>query len=222
MKKVLIIAPHMDDELLGCGGTILAHRSRGDEVHWCIITEPASYESELYKKARDDRKHKIISEMSFSDCVELCLPATELDGVGINSIVKKISAVISRIEPEIVYLPHCGDVHSDHRIIHAATLSCTKWFRYHSIVRILAYETLSETEQGYGTVGQVFAPNVYTDITPYLEKKIRLLEIYRDEMGKHPFPRSEKAVKALANYRGATAGFEAAEAFMLLRERLSI
>jgi LmbE family N-acetylglucosaminyl deacetylase len=100
-----------------------------------------------------------------------------------------------------------------------AAASCTKWFRYPSIKRVLAYETMSETDFGLGT-SQAFRPNVIINIEPYLTDKLRAMDIYTSELGEFPFPRSHKAIQALATLRGAASGFVAAEAFELLRERL--
>lgn len=94
----------------------------------------------------------------------------------------------------------------------------TKWFRYPSVKRILAYETLSETDFGLGTdLG--FRPNIFINIENYLEDKLRAMDIYASELGRFPFPRSDEAIRALATLRGAASGFQAAEAFELLRER---
>ena len=99
-----------------------------------------------------------------------------------------------------------------------AASACCKWFRYPSVRRVLAYETLSETEFGLDPDTR-FHPNVFVDISAFLERKIELLQIYKSELGHFPFPRSATAVRVLAQYRGANSGFEAAEAFQLLREQ---
>jgi LmbE family N-acetylglucosaminyl deacetylase len=120
-------------------------------------------------------------------------------------------------EPEEVFVPHPSDVHTDHRIVFDAVASCTKWFRYPSVKRVLAYETLSETDFGLGT-NQAFRPNVFVNIEPYLAEKLQAMDIYVSELGVFPFPRSHEAIRALATLRGAASGFRAAEAFELLRE----
>ena len=95
-----------------------------------------------------------------------------------------------------------------------------KWFRYPSVRRILAYETPSETDFAFNPIESAFNPNVYVEITDFLSAKLDLLGIYEGELGSFPFPRSKKAVEALAQVRGAQSGFEVAEAFMMLQERL--
>ena len=96
--------------------------------------------------------------------------------------------------------------------------ACSKWFRYPSVKRVLAYETLSETNFNLNP-NATFNPNYFIDISEYLERKLEVLAIYRSELGVFPFPRSAEAIRALATYRGSSSGFVAAEAFQLLRER---
>jgi len=109
-------------------------------------------------------------------------------------------------------------VHTDHRAVFDAAAACTKWFRYPSVKRVLAYETLSETDFGLGTeLG--FRPNVFVDISPFLERKLQAMDIYASEIAPFPFPRSQDALRALARVHGTSSGYHAAEAFQLLRER---
>jgi N-acetylglucosamine malate deacetylase 1 len=126
--------------------------------------------------------------------------------------------VFKEFAPDEVLLPHRGDVHSDHRVVFDAAAACTKWFRYPSVRRVLAYETLSETDFALPPQ-DAFVPNYFVDISGHLEAKIAALRIYESELGQPPFPRSVEAVRALATVRGAASGFHAAEAFQLLRER---
>ena len=150
----------------------------------------------------------------------LGLPTTKLDTLPLSDLIQKISRVFQNFKPAEVLVPHRGDVHSDHRIVFDATAACCKWFRYPSIERVMAYETLSETEfcldPNYN-----FQPSVFINITDYLDKKQEVLQTYKSELSEFPFPRSIENVRALAQYRGATAGFKAAEAFQLLKERIT-
>ena len=99
-----------------------------------------------------------------------------------------------------------------------AVAACTKWFRYKSVKKVLVYETLSETEFSINPDLQGFRPNIFINITDFLDKKIEIMKIFESELGEFPFPRSEEAIRALSSIRGASAGFHAAEAFMLLKE----
>jgi LmbE family N-acetylglucosaminyl deacetylase len=220
VKSVLVIAPHCDDETLGCGGTLIRHTSSGDDVHWAIVTSASTDFGHSPDRVRRETEQIQRVARSYGLASTRCLqfkPAF-LDGVPISDIVAALKHVVDDVKPDTIYLPHSGDVHSDHGIVAHAAVSCAKWFRASSVQRILAYETLSETECGLlGDRG--FRPNVFVDVTPFLSKKIEIMTHYESEMGEFPFPRSAEALRALAAFRGATAGFPAAEAFMLLTER---
>lgn len=220
MKRILAIAPHPDDETLGCGGTLLKHIENGDQVSWLIITGMHSElgHSESQIAQRDQEIAKVSSMFGFHSVHNLKLPTTSLDSIPIKNIVSGIGKVVSLVEPETIYLPYRGDVHTDHKVVFDAVISTTKWFRYRSVNRVLAYETLSETDFGINPDNNGFRPNVFINIDAFLEKKLEILKIFKSELGEFPFPRSEQAVHALAMVRGIAAGCEAAEAFMLLKE----
>ena len=146
------------------------------------------------------------------------LRTTQVDGYSMSELISKISSIVNKVKPNIIYLPFKGDVHSDHKYIFDAAYSCTKVFRYPFIKKIYMMETLSETEFSLSTKEDSFAPNVFVDISEFMDKKIKLMNIYESEIGKHPFPRSERNIRALATYRGATSGCDYAESFMLLKE----
>jgi len=218
--KTLVIAPHPDDELLGCGGTLLRRKAEGNRIAWLIVTAistESGWDADKVRR-REAELSAVRHKVGFDEVFNLGLPPARLDELSMGGIVEKIAAAFSAFEPEEVLLPHPGDAHSDHRVIFEAAAACTKWFRHPSVRRVLAYETLSETDSGL-VPGAAFLPNYFVDIGDYLEPKLAALRIYESELGAFPFPRSELAVRALAALRGATAGFRAAEAFQLLRER---
>jgi LmbE family N-acetylglucosaminyl deacetylase len=168
--------------------------------------------------AREQEIEQVQARLGFDRVYRLGFPTTRLDAVLTRDLVGAISAALAEFRPTEVLVPHRGDVHSDHRVVFDAVITCIKPFRSPGLGRVMAYETPSETEQGLA-VDTAFRPNVFVDIGDYLEAKIEALGIYRSELGAFPFPRSEGAVRALAQWRGSTAGFLAAEAFELLRER---
>ena len=221
--KTLIVAPHPDDELLGCGGTLLRRVDEGGTVAWLLmtaITKEAGWAAEkIQQRAAEIERVREGLQVSPNHLYALGFPATELDRIPMNILVGEISKVFADFQPDEVLLPYPGDVHSDHRVTFEAASACTKWFRYPSIKRVLAYETPSETDFGINPRDSGFKPNVFVDIGGQLEQKLELMKIYASEMGEFPFPRSEKALKTLAQRRGSQAGYEAAEAFMLLREQ---
>lgn len=218
--KTIVISPHPDDEVLGVGGTLLRRKAEGSKVAWLIMTT-ISVESgwrEDKVKQRADEIKRVAELFCFDEVFALDFQTTLLDRVPMSDLVAEVSNVFRSFEPEEVFVPHPSDVHTDHRIVFNAVASCTKWFRYPSVKRVLAYETLSETDFGLGT-DQGFRPNVFVDIERFIEGKLRAMDIYASELGVFPFPRSHEAIRALATLRGAASGFKTAEAFELLRER---
>lgn len=222
-KKCLVVAPHPDDELLGCGGLLLRRLNQGANIGWLVVT----CISEIYGWSPERVHEREIEIQKVGNALgvdpkhlyKLGFPTTRLDTFPLGEIISRMSEVFQDFQPEEVLVPHYGDVHTDHRIVFDAASACTKWFRYPSVKRVLAYETLSETDFGLSS-NSTFKPNCYVDISDRLEKKIELLKIYSSEIGEFPFPRSEKAIRALAELRGAQSGFNATEAFELLIERL--
>jgi|TARA_B100001093_G_scaffold372827_1_gene357809 LmbE family N-acetylglucosaminyl deacetylase len=215
-NKVLVFAVHPDDETLGCGGTLLKHKANGDSINWLICTTIDKDQNNF--SLREKEIETVSNLYSFDSVHNLRLKTMQLDEYSISSLIEKISKVIKKVQPNIIYLPFKGDVHSDHRKIFEAAFSCTKSFRYPFIKNIYMMETLSETEFAPSTMGDNFVPNVFVDISKYLDKKIQLMNIFKSEIDAHPFPRSEKNIEALATFRGASCGYEYAESFMLLKE----
>lgn len=225
-KQILIIAVHPDDETLGAGGTILKHIAQGDEVHCIFCTDVFEEEgfSQEVVATREDEIAKVSSLYGFSSIHRLGLKTMRVDEYTRSELVRKFSKIFKEIKPNVLYLPFCDDVHSDHRCIFEAVFSCTKSFRYPSIERVLMMETLSETEFAPSLPHRSFIPNVFVDITEFIEKKCEIMQIYKSEVAPPPFPRSIENIKALALYRGSTMGSSTsptyAETFMLLKEKI--
>ena len=219
--RTLVVAPHPDDELLGCGGTLLKRSSEGHTVGWLLITAITveagwNYEKILSRDKEIDQVRKGLSVLP-ENLFRLDFPTSQLDQVSSSELISSISKVFQEFSPQEVFLPHPGDIHSDHRITFEACSACTKWFRYPSVRRVLTYETLSETDFGLDQVAGGFRPNLFVDITDQLGPKLDLLQIYQSELGQHPFPRSIEAVNSQCLLRGAQSGVMAAEAFQILR-----
>jgi LmbE family N-acetylglucosaminyl deacetylase len=214
--KTLIVAVHPDDETLGCGGTLLKHKAAGDEQHWMIVTE--AMPGHPAHGRRPGQIAEVSQRYGFAGVHELRFPTTRLDTVPTGDLVGAMAGVLNAVRPEVLYLPFSNDAHSDHRVAAAAALSCAKSFRFPYLRKILMMETVSETEFAASVSGSTFAPNVLVDISPYLEEKLDIATVYGDEIGQHPFPRSLENLRALATFRGATAGCRYAEGFVLVRE----
>lgn len=220
MRNILVIAPHPDDETLGCGGTILKHLKSGDKVHWLIVTRmnENQYTVEQINK-RDIEIKKINQLYNFSSYKELNYPPASLDQIPKNEIIDEFSKIFAFIKPDTIYSVFRNDAHSDHAVVFDATFSASKSFRNKYVKRLLTYETISETNFS-NPLKDSFKPNVYVNIEDFIDEKIKILDVYKSEMGDFPFPRSKQAVKALANTRGVESGCTAAEAFMLIKEIL--
>ncbi len=218
--RVLVISPHPDDETLGCGGTLLKHADRGDELFWVIVTGMSSEAG--FERERVERREEEIALVSkaygFREVMKLGYPAAKLDTAPRAGLVESISDAFHAARPEAVYIPHPGDIHSDHRAASEAALSAAKAFRCPWIKRISAFETLSETEFAPPLADRAFLPNSFSDINGFIERKIEIMKTYAGETGEHPFPRSGERMAALAVMRGGAAGVRHAEAFMVLKE----
>lgn len=192
--KTIVVSPHPDDEVLGAGGTLLRYKNEGVSIAWLIVTTINSNSDADKKKSntRTEEINKINQLFGFDQKFELNFPTTQLDQIPMSDLVSAISNAFREFEPEEVFVPHPSDIHTDHRVVFDAVASCTKWFRYPSIKRILAYETLSETDFNLG-ISPAFRPNVFVNIEKHLDDKLRAMEIYESEMGQFPFPRSQEA-----------------------------
>jgi N-acetylglucosamine malate deacetylase 1 len=219
-ERVLVVAPHPDDETLGCGGTLLRMADDGAQLGWLIVTSISEENGFAPQRvqSRDAEIMKVSSLFGFSEVFQLSLPTRQLDMTPMSELIEHFSAAFKSFRPGQVFLPSRCDVHTDHRVVFDAGVACVKWFRYPSVKRVLAYETISETEFGLDMQAK-FQPNYFVDISKYLDRKIEIMSVYASEMAAYPFPRSPEAIRALAALRGTTSGFHAAEAFQLLRER---
>lgn len=208
MSIVLVVAPHPDDETLGCGGTLLRHRSNGDEVHWLVVTE---LDAERYSAERVASRQLEIREVAAAygcaSTTQLGFETTRLDRVPLDEIVSGIGDVVAKVKPEVIYLPFPGDAHTDHRIVYLAASAATKWFRHPSVRRVLACEILSETDFGLAPDGLPFKPNSYVDISLWLGKKLEIMHHYAGEMGAPPSLVPRRRSVPWPRYVGRNAGW---------------
>jgi LmbE family N-acetylglucosaminyl deacetylase len=217
------MAPHPDDETLGCGGVLLRHRSEGAALHWLIATEMTAdtgySASEIAR--RDAEIERVAAAFGFASVARLGFATTRLDTLPLGDVVGAVKRVVEQVAPDVVYTPFAGDAHSDHAVLARAAGAAVKWFRAPSVRQLFAYEALSETGFALAPDAAPFAPDRYADIAAELAQKLELLALFAGELGRFPFPRSREAVTALARWRGASAGLAAAEAFVTLQERVA-
>ena len=217
--KVLVFAPHPDDEVLGVGGTMAKRASNGDDVYVCVVTKGTE---PLF---RPDRVQKIQQQCRIADAllgaretIFLNFPAVMLETVPRYELNGKICDVVQRIKPDEVYIPHRGDMQIDHKMIVDACMVALRPKYEHLIKRIYAYETLSETGWDIPNTVNEFIPTVYEDITSTIHLKMEAISKFESQIGAFPDPRSIEALESLAKYRGSTVSCNSAEAFYLIRE----
>ncbi len=224
-EKVLVLAAHPDDEVLGCGGTIAHLTNEMKNVYVAILGEGIT--SRYGKRDQADgceletlrKSSKRVSELlGVKQLFLYDLPDNRFDTIPLLDIVKIIEALIDKVKPSTIFTHHGGDLNIDHSIVHRATLTATRPIAGQSVKRVYAYEVPSSTEWAFGQFTTGFQANVFVDISVTLEKKIEAMEIYESESRTFPHPRSPEALRALAKRWGSVIGLEAVEAFELIRE----
>lgn len=224
--SVVVVAAHPDDEVLGCGGTLARFAGEGRAVHVLILADGESSRprptgvpaGDHRVQARAAAAERACAILGCASVDVLSLPDNRLDSIDLLDVVQRIETVIMRHGPTTVLTHHSGDVNIDHRVAHDAVVAACRPQGARSVDELLFFETPSSTEWRPPGSAEHFAPNWFVEISGSLAKKLAALGAYRGEMRDFPHPRSEKAVEALAHWRGATAGVEAAEAFVLGRK----
>ncbi len=213
--KILVIAPHNDDEVLGVGGTIAKYAKEGHEVIVCEVTAGDLKDKMVQQQKREAlASHKIlgVSETFFMD-----LPVVGLREMRTTELNTAFLKTITEINPEVVFIPHKGDMHIDHRMVIEGAMVALRPVSSPRLKAIYAYETLSETEWNTPSVDNVFIPTVYSDITNEIDLKLDAMKCHESQLCEYPHPRSLEAIRALAMYRGSTICKKYAEAFMAIR-----
>ena len=222
MRNVLVVAPHADDEVLGCGGTIAKHVRSNDKVYVAIMTNAAIGAPELFDvetlesvraEALDSHKTLGVEETFFYD-----FPAPQLEQYPQYKIAGTLNVLIKEKKIDVMYIPHKGDLHLDHGVIYNASLVAARPLPGQTVRHIYAYETLSETEWGHPTVEAVFIPRYFNVLSEDdFTKKIKAMECFSSQLKDFPNTRSIKAIEHLGALRGAYVGDYIAEAFDIIR-----
>jgi LmbE family N-acetylglucosaminyl deacetylase len=223
--NVLVVAAHPDDEVLGCGGAMVAHSRAGDSVHTLIlatgIASRGGVNREQQLSSLRSAAHEANRGLGVAS-IKLCdFPDNQMDTVPLLDIIKIVEDHVTSCSAQMVYTHHAGDLNLDHRIVHDAVLTACRPIPGHSCKSILFFEVVSSTEwQPFGNAG-AFVPNWFLDAKYTLDAKLKALQVYASEMRPWPHARSIQAVEHLARWRGASVGLEAAEAFVLGRRIVS-
>lgn len=223
--KILIVAAHPDDEILGVGGTIARHIEAGDEVYALILGEGQTSRYEKREGAREgivEELHKNtlaaadilgIKEVFFENFAD-----NRFDREDLLDIVKAVERKIAALQPGIIYTHHRGDLNIDHQITYRAVLTATRPMADQPVKEIYTFETVSSTEWNFTYRGEQFAPNVFVKLTEeQFGKKLAAMEKYETELCEYPHPRSLEMLKAVAARWGGVAGGQPVEAFEVVR-----
>ena len=224
--KVLIVAAHPDDEVLGCGGAIAKFRKNGDDIRVVFLAEGVTsrYQANELTAPHVQRKSRLRNENAFKALEILSVsseqifieqrPCCRLDQIPMLDLVKQIEGHIDQWKPTKLFTHAPYDTNIDHRLAYMAVLAAARPQQNSQLTSICSFEVLSSTEWN---PLQPFIPNMFVDVSSVLDKKIEALIAYGDEMRSPPHPRSVEVVRSLAAFRGAQAGVLYAEAFSLVR-----
>ena len=224
MSRVLTIAAHPDDEVLGCGGAMAAHVAAGDHVGILILGEGLTSRSATREDAaregitslRDDAR-RAAELLGVTDLTLLGFPDNRFDHVDLLDVVKAIEAVKITAAPDIVYVHHWGDLNIDHRVTFDAAMAAFRPLPGAAPVSVFAFEVPFATGWSGPAPDRAFVPTHYVDVDSTLERKIQAMEVYASERQVAPHPRAPESLRAWARYRGAQVGLHAAEAFVTVR-----
>ncbi len=225
--NVLVVAAHPDDEILGMGGTILKHASRNDNVTIVYLATgiTARKSSSKIKSTEDKKLQKDILELR-QDALKAAkilkvknvkfydFPDNQMDSITLLKVVKAIEKEIKLVKPQRVYTNHYGDLNIDHKIVSNATITACRPLNG-PVKEIFSFEVLSSTEW---SIPYSFKPNYFVNIKKQLPKKIKAMEKFKGEIRDFPHPRSSKNMNYVAGRWGSVSGFEAAEAFEIIRK----
>ena len=215
-KNILILSPHADDEILGCGGLISKYSKKNYNIIVLILTNASRGAPELYsdndiKKIRNESiiANKFIGtkKLYFEN-----LPGLILNNYPIYKIANLIKKYLIKINPEIVLIPSINDIHDDHKIIFKAAKISLRTNYKNKLKKILSYEVLSETE--WNENEKSFSPNYFVSLNKLdIKRKVKSFLKYKSQVKKFPHPRSKEAIINLSKVRGSQAFMEYAEAF---------
>lgn len=218
MTRVLVVAAHPDDEVLGMGGTIAVHTSGGDDVRVLVVTDGSSTQYPGDAKIRERKEQEALEaakELGVEDYVHLDLPDMRLDTLEHIDVNRILEEHVREFAPHVVYTVH-PDVNRDHQVLFDSVAVATRPTPGHPVRRLLTYAPTSSTEWTPAAVNW-FQPNWYVDVSGSLEQKIAAFAHYETERREYPHPRSARAIRAAAEFHGTSCGLEFAEPFVLVR-----
>ncbi len=225
MSKILVVAAHPDDEVLGVGAT-MKKLSKEHDIYILIVTDGCSsqYRGQNVEQMIAEKKvmaKKAAEIMGAKGVLFGDLPDMRLDAVPHTEVNAVIERAVDEIQPEIVFTHHYGDVNLDHQMCYKSTMVATRPSAGSCVKKLYTYEVLSATEWQSSTAPHAFIPNTYVEVDEEMIKaKKEAMRTYAMEFRKYPHTRSAEAIDNLAAFRGQSVGVCAAEAFCLIREVL--
>lgn len=216
-SKILIIAAHPDDEILGCGGTI-SKLNKDNKINFIFMTNGVSSRGNNKKKIKKRKNacERLFKKMLFSKPFFFDFPDNSMDKIPLLKIIKALEKKIKYYKPDTIFTHFSNCLNIDHRITFEAVITACRPINNLSVKKILSFEVPSSTDWALFK-DKNFQPNYFIDISKHLTKKIELLKFYKDELRNYPHSRSIKSVKSLASYRGVSCGVKYAEGFYLNR-----
>lgn len=221
-KKILIIAAHPDDEILGCGGTAARLVKQGNEAYTLILGEGITSRDDSRQREKREREivqlkkqvHQANSVIGIKEVFTHDFPDNRFDSAPLLDIVKVIETIKNKIKPDIVFTHYKKDLNIDHQITYRAVLTAMRPTAEETVKEIYSFEVLSSTEWNFPLS---FSPDVFFDITETIDMKLTAMEKYQSELREYPHPRSIKGIRLNAEQWGMKIGLKYAEAFKLIR-----
>lgn len=217
-KRILIVAPHPDDETLGAGGTATKCAAQGSEVTVLTVSGhlPPLYPAEVYEETVREAM-AAYEILGVANHHWLRIPATLIGNEPVHLLNERVTAVMREVVPHVVLCAY-PDRHIDHRLIFDSVMVAARPVGTGQHIEFLAaYETLSETHWNAAHIEPNFVPNCNVDISDHIDSKLRALACYRSQIPEFPGSRSIEAVESLAKFRGTQAGFAYGESFHIIR-----
>ena len=220
-ERILVVAAHPDDEVLGCGATVARLTREGHEVFLAVLGEGVAARSTAREagdvKALQECSRRAAALLGAKDLFLHTLPDNRFDTVPLLDVVKIVEDLVERLRPQVVYTHHGGDLNIDHAITARAVLTATRPVPGCAVRELLLFEVPSSTEWAFQRHAPAFRPTVFTDVRDTIETKVQAMALYEGEVRAFPHPRSAEALRAIARRWGSVAGVDAAEAFELVR-----
>lgn len=221
-KTILIVCAHPDDEVLGCGGTVARYVKEGCEAYTLILGEGLTSRDEQRDSNKRESELKELKNQAIeanrvlgvSDTFIYDFPDNRFDTVPLLDIIKVIEKIKKEVKPDMIFTHYENDLNIDHRLTYQAVITATRPLFNECVKEIYSFEIITSTEWNYPLA---FFPDIFFDISHYIDYKLKAMEAYKSEIRDYPHPRSLKGIRLNGEYRGMQIGVENAEAFKLVR-----